>query len=208
MAQYTGPDPNTLLPGDPWTSALAQAAFEDPIAIAEGAPGAPRANGKMAATSFDYATANPLTGLSPGNLFLPDFVFEQKTFANTSTDSSTFQSAGICEISDRATGVLRFQATQVAKRISLQSSNCEIRILKNSSVVELWSLSAPSTDNTTTSAVRVVDISASSGDIFEWQVRRSGPGGSGDGPDVDIQSMSVRANDTYTTRSLPIKASE
>ena len=42
MAQWTFIDPNTLLPGDPWTSAKAQAAFENLEAVAEGAPGAPR----------------------------------------------------------------------------------------------------------------------------------------------------------------------
>ena len=42
MAQWTGIDPNTLLPGDPWTSAKAQAAFENVEALAEGASGAPR----------------------------------------------------------------------------------------------------------------------------------------------------------------------
>ena len=41
MAQWTVIDPNTLLPGDPWTSAKAQAAFENVEALAEGAPGAP-----------------------------------------------------------------------------------------------------------------------------------------------------------------------
>ena len=42
MAQWTKIDPNTLLPGDPWTSSKAQAAFENVEAVAEGAPGAPR----------------------------------------------------------------------------------------------------------------------------------------------------------------------
>ena len=42
MAQWTAIDPNTLLPGDPWTSAKAQAAFENVEAVAEGAGGAPR----------------------------------------------------------------------------------------------------------------------------------------------------------------------
>ena len=42
MAQWTTIDPNTLLPGDPWTSAKAQAALENVEALAEGAPGAPR----------------------------------------------------------------------------------------------------------------------------------------------------------------------
>jgi hypothetical protein len=42
MADWTNIDPNTLLPGEPWTSAKALAAFENPVAIGEGAPGAPR----------------------------------------------------------------------------------------------------------------------------------------------------------------------
>ena len=45
MAQWTDIDPNTLLPGDPWTSAKAQAAFENLEAVAEGAPGAPKVQG-------------------------------------------------------------------------------------------------------------------------------------------------------------------
>lgn len=47
MANYTGPDPNRLLPGEPWTSDLALAAFEDPVAIAEGAAGAPLISGAL-----------------------------------------------------------------------------------------------------------------------------------------------------------------
>ena len=46
MADYTAIDPNTLLPGEPWTSAKALATFENPPAIAEGAEGAPRVEGR------------------------------------------------------------------------------------------------------------------------------------------------------------------
>jgi hypothetical protein len=42
MADWTDIDVNDLLPGEPWTSGLALAAFENPEAIAEGATGAPR----------------------------------------------------------------------------------------------------------------------------------------------------------------------
>ena len=42
MADWTEQDPNSLLPGQPWTSAKALAAFENPVAIAEGAADAPR----------------------------------------------------------------------------------------------------------------------------------------------------------------------
>jgi hypothetical protein len=42
MASYTDQDTDGLLPGEPWTSAKALAAFENPLAIAEGAAGAPK----------------------------------------------------------------------------------------------------------------------------------------------------------------------
>lgn len=44
MANWTTIDPNTLLPGDPWTSSKAQAAFENLEAFAEAAPGSPKLN--------------------------------------------------------------------------------------------------------------------------------------------------------------------
>ena len=42
MAEFTDQPTNSLLPGEPWNSAKALACFENPIAIAEGAPGAPK----------------------------------------------------------------------------------------------------------------------------------------------------------------------
>ena len=42
MASYTDQDTDSLLPGEPWTSAKALACFENPVAIAEGAAGAPK----------------------------------------------------------------------------------------------------------------------------------------------------------------------
>ena len=41
MASWTNQSTSSLLPGEPWTSAKALAAFENPVAIAEGAVGAP-----------------------------------------------------------------------------------------------------------------------------------------------------------------------
>ena len=42
MADYTDQSTDSLLPGEPWTSAKALACFENPVAIAEGAAGAPK----------------------------------------------------------------------------------------------------------------------------------------------------------------------
>jgi hypothetical protein len=50
MADWVNIDPETLLPGDPWTSAKALAALENPVAMAEGAEDAPKI--APAATGF------------------------------------------------------------------------------------------------------------------------------------------------------------
>jgi hypothetical protein len=42
MASWTSQSTSSLLPGEPWTSAKALAAFENPTALAEGASGAPK----------------------------------------------------------------------------------------------------------------------------------------------------------------------
>lgn len=42
MAAWTALDVNSRLPGEPWTSAKGNAVYENPIAMAEGASGAPR----------------------------------------------------------------------------------------------------------------------------------------------------------------------
>ena len=73
MAQWTTIDPNTLLPGDPWTSAKAQAAFENLEAVAEGAAGAPRIEAAsinnlfLGLTAGDVNVWNGLTDLDTRN---------------------------------------------------------------------------------------------------------------------------------------------
>lgn len=49
MADWTDIATNTLLPGEPWTSSKALAAFENPQAIAEGASGAPKVQNRALA---------------------------------------------------------------------------------------------------------------------------------------------------------------
>ena len=76
MADYTDQDPNTLLPGEPWTSAKALAAFENPEAIAEGTPGAPKVTGlaldifKGEWTAGTATTMVTLTGLEDDGLLM------------------------------------------------------------------------------------------------------------------------------------------
>ena len=59
MTDWTELDTNTLLPGEPFTSAKALAFFENPVAIAEGAASAPRI--EDAALDTGAATAAGVT---------------------------------------------------------------------------------------------------------------------------------------------------
>jgi hypothetical protein len=59
MADYTVIDYNTLLPGEPLTSAKAIASFENPEAIAEGADGAPKIAALALKERTTFASAGP-----------------------------------------------------------------------------------------------------------------------------------------------------
>jgi len=200
MAQWTFIDPNTLLPGDPWTSAKAQAAFENLEAVAEGAPGAPRLYGKAAVPRPQQAELPVLTLSASDDVTLSDLHYAGG-FSSTTTQSTSFQSAGIIT-SVLMSGTVRFRATQLAAAPPNVSTTCEIRILKNGSVVQTFSVS--SSPGVPTSAARQIDLSVSVGDTFEWQVRRSG----GQTLDCSINSILERADDGYVRIGLPIRSSD
>ena len=66
MADWTELDTNTLLPGEPLTSAKALAFFENPKAIAEGAPDAPSPYGGLAANLVAGGLGSLVFALSTG----------------------------------------------------------------------------------------------------------------------------------------------
>ena len=174
---------------------------DNPIAIAEGAAGAPRANGKMASTLLEYATSNPLAGLSAGDLVLPAGVFEQYSFANLNITSTSFQSAGTCEISSLANGTMRFRATQNITSTTTNNRTNTMRLLKNGVQVQSFNLTA---NNSSNSATREVDVSAAIGDVFQWEGRVD----FNNNFSASVTNISVRADDTYTTQPLRLKVSE
>ena len=188
MAQWTFVDPNTLLPGDPWTSAKAQAAFENLEAVAEGAPGAPRLYGKAAVIRSEQAVLPVLSLSASDDVTLTDLHYSGN-FSTTITGSSSFQSAGIIT-SVLMSGTVRFRARQS----SFDGGVSRIRILKNGVVVQEWS-SSESTN-------RSIDLEVDVGDTFEWQVSRSSGG------NARISEISESADDGYVRIGIPIKASE
>ena len=68
MASWTSQSTSSLLPGEPWTSAKALAAFENPTALAEGASGAPKV--RTAALQPPTAGSAPIRRLKDFSLVL------------------------------------------------------------------------------------------------------------------------------------------
>ena len=200
MAQWTFIDPNTLLPGDPWTSAKAQAAFENLEAVAEGAPGAPRLYGKAAVPRSQQDELEVLSLTASDDVALSNLHYAGG-FSSTTTQSTSFQSAGIIT-SVLMSGTVRFRATQLASASQFGSTTCQIRILKNGSVAQTFSVS--SSPESPASATRQINLSVSVGDTFEWQVRRSG----GQSLNCRISSISERADDGYVRIGIPIRESD
>ena len=75
MADWTQIDPNDLLPGEPFTSALALSLEENPRAIAEGAPSAPRVWTEAFGTLLEEVDPASETVVA-----FTDLTFEEYTF--------------------------------------------------------------------------------------------------------------------------------
>ena len=118
MADWTEQDPNTLLPGEPWTSAKALAAFENPVAITEGAADAPRlraralspvgglffgvaafgtSGGDYTATGLDGATVFYLSGNAFASAGL---AFNIAFSTNDGVSFGSFQTVGLVGATD------------------------------------------------------------------------------------------------------------
>jgi hypothetical protein len=156
---------------------------DNPIAIIKSAPGAPRP--VSIASFFASGGSNALSGVSAGELVLPSVLWSGQ-FNDISTGSSSFVSAGSITIGSALSGEVRFRATH-------SGSFSESRLLRNG--VEIAIQQAP--------ASIAFDVTASPGDVFEWQMRKlSGAS------DTVLNTFSQRADDTVQLFGIPAKVSE
>ena len=183
---WTTLDLNNLLSGEPLTSPEVLALYENPIAIAQGAAGAPRLYGKAAVPRSQQAELPVIIGVTAANAPVFDTLNYSGDFVSV-TGGGTFTSAGTVTIA-LVSGVLRFRATQGATG----ALGSDIRIRKNGAVVQTWSIGANQS-----SVVRQVDIASVPGDSFEWQITNAA-----------IVNMIISASDAYTRIGIPIKVSD
>ena len=186
MADYIGITEAQSNPFAPLTSELVKQLRDNPIATIKSAPGAPRPN------TFDgyfaQGGSNLLSGLLPGDLVLPAAAFTGG-FSDTTTSSGPV-SAGVVTVTNRATGTLRFRATQQA--------GCTIKLFKNG--VEVASFTHTSLSGVP--ATQNVDVSVFSGDEMEWTLESNASG------DHSITNLSIRADNTVQRYGIIAKSSE
>jgi hypothetical protein len=159
------------------------AAFENPVAIAEGADGAPRLFNAASWHRSQQSELPVLTVSASNALSLGDLNYSGG-FLNVSTVSASFVTAGIIEIV-AVTGSARFNATEDAT-----AGAGEIQILKNG--VQVTVFSQPSG-----SAVKTFDIDIEVGDTIEWRVRTTS------GTTHTIRDIAVLASDGYIRQGIP-----
>jgi hypothetical protein len=187
MADWTNL-PNTAVGVGGLPSGTTVTALRDNVGAAiQSAPGAPRP--VTIENYFSRGSTNLLSGLAAGDLVLPLEAFTG-FFTDTTTGSTSFVSAGTVTITNRATGTLRFNASQSSDF----PSGVRIELRKNGTSVF---------NAVAQNASQSVDVAASSGDVFEWFVRRESSASF-----ATINNFSIRANDTVQAFGIIAKRSE
>jgi len=194
MADWTNL-PNTAVGVGGLPSGTTVTALRDnPIAIAEGSPGAVRLYGKAAVPRPQQTELAVATGLVASDNFELDPVHWTGDFFNV-TATTSFQTAGTIT-SLLMSGTVRFRATQFASVGPIGTATTTIRLKKNGTILNTFAVAA-SSGPATNSAFRQVDVSVVPGDFFEWEVTVSGGGGS-------ISGQIQLADNGYTRIGIPI----
>jgi hypothetical protein len=205
MSDYIEILDTQIEPDAPLTAVLAGQWRDNCIAIAQGAPGAPRLRGLAAMTPREYSVLFPLvvqeigTGNFPSGT-VPSYAYDG-SWSTTTTSSSSFVSAGAVTITARATGTFRFSAQATYTSGISGGIRSQIRLLKNGVEIGIASTITGNTDGT--NVTLTVDAAGAVGDVFEWEVRLIG------GANGRIQNISISGEfDPIETIALPIKQSE
>jgi len=185
MTTYTAITNGQIDQDSPITQPLMTAMRDNPIAITEGATGAPRIVGLAAATLDEM----PLLTVSAADTY--DIGLASDTVVGDLISTTGFVVGYTIDIV-RVTGSVRFS-------IDHRTSNgvSRVLIIKNGTLVTFWDTSSP------TFITRTADISVVPGDEIVWEHARLTSG------DVSyIANQTQTATDGYTTSPLLIKASD
>lgn len=165
MASWTNQSTSSLLPGEPWTSAKALAAFENPVAITEGASGAPKIR--------TAALQPPTSGSTP--------IRRLKDFGTGSFDGTSSGSIAEGSIGVLVAGTIRVVSTIVVNG----SPSYTVSYRKNGTAFATYSASG----------VRFSDVAVAFGDRIDIIISASyGGGGSASVTCTDVKIESGTAD--------------
>lgn len=172
-------------PEAPLTSELAKKWRDNPLAITEGAAGAPRILGEAVASANNGLpvltvsaadTASLTEGAGP----------VQGTLSTTSTSDVMAQQWTISTF----TGVVRARASH---NVTVAGNTSTLTLFKNGVSVQAF------THSLTTPAARVVDVAVSVGDVLEWRHRTNANSSV-------VSGVSLTASNAYIAQSAFRKA--
>lgn len=151
MTDYNPIPDNILEPDDPISADLGIRWRDNPLAMFEGAPGAPRLLGKAVAKIGDVPVLT-VTAADTASLFMSAPAIAGTLSTNSTANPPTVVARTITVIS--VTGTIRLRATHTGK-------NSRLSLYKNNVLVQAYT--------TGSSAARVNDVSAVPGDVFQWR---------------------------------------
>jgi len=190
MADWTTIPDSSVEPGKPIRSIDGLALRDNPVAIAEGAVGAPRIVGRAAKRINDY----PVLTVAAADTVSAEIGsgFESLTLSTTSTANPPTVVAARYTIATY-TGSIRFSASHTTN----SSSTARLSIFKNGVLVQAYTI--------TTGAIvaRTNDVSIIPGDVIEWRHSTS----FSTTPSM-VSNLSLSASDGYIARPLYISNSE
>lgn len=158
-----------------------QALRDNPIAITEGAPNAPRIVGAAIMRLADMPNLSVSASDATGAELLCSSVDGILSTTNTSYDTARTITV------QKASGSLRFRASH---RISVGSNDSRLSITKNGVEVTSW------TTNSTSLVERSVDIAVVPGDVILWRHREEGTGVA----TTTVSNFSINASNGYVER--------
>jgi hypothetical protein len=192
MATWTTLPDASLEPGKPIRSIDGLALRDNPVAITEGAAGAPRIVGLAAKRFADFAvlTVSAADTFSAATGSNPEPV---ETITTSTTEVVAYRYT-----INKYTGSLRFRTNQRGGSFQgysgVETTTSTLRIFKNGSLISTY------TQTGANFVTRTNDIAIVPGDVIEWRHRTSNSSGG-----VLINSTVVLGSNGYTTRPLYIE---
>lgn len=194
MADWTTIPDSSIEPGKPIRSIDGLALRDNPIAISEGAAGAPRIIGNAAKRIEEFAVLT----VTAADTYSASVGSNPEPLA-TATNSTVNVVAYRYTI-DKYTGSLRFKISQYCSYESEfgQTSLSTLQAYKNGVLLATY------TYQSTAPITRTLDISIVPGDVIEWRHNTNGGGG----VTVYATGAQILGSNGYTTRPLYIAYSD